>query len=197
MKKLSAKIKSKLDRGKTVTITTEKGTKITFNIEGKKAIANIGDYKDRASGGNLPAGEVYIPPNGFDGVEGVVVVDGSMRCDEGTKLLDEPLKLFVEKGKVVKIEGKYKALLEKTLLRCENRAKYPERVRSIGELGIGINPGAVLVGSSIMDEKVLGTAHVAIGSNYWFGGDIRTILHLDQVFMNPKIFIDGQEFKLS
>jgi len=97
---------------------------------------------------------------------------------------------------MVKIDGFYKGLLERTLCRCEDRAKFPERVRMIGEFGIGINPGAVLVGSSILDEKVLGTAHIAIGSNYWFGGDIRTILHLDQVFMNPKIYLDDKELKL-
>ena len=82
-------------------------------------------------------------------------------------------------------------LLEKTFQKYEDRAKYPYRVRHIGELGIGINPGAVLMGSTIMDEKVLGTAHIAVGSNYWFGGDIKTIFHGDQIFKNPRIFLDG------
>ena len=119
-----------------------------------------------------------------------------MRCDEGTMLLKEPLKLEIKEGRIVEIKGMYKGLLEKTLIRREDRAKYPERVRLIGELGIGINPKAVLIGSSILDEKVLGTAHVAIGSNAWFGGDIRTVLHLDQVFMAPKIFLDGELLKV-
>lgn len=192
MKKNGLKLKSKLDRAKEIRVKTLKGTDVVFNVEGKESIANVGDYKEAGSGGNIPAGEVYIPPKGINGVEGTVVVDGSMRCDEGTRPLKEPLKLVIEKGKLVKMEGAYKELLEETLVRREDRAKYPERVRLIGELGIGINPGAVLMGSSILDEKVLGTAHIAIGSNYWFGGDIRTILHLDQVFLNPRIFLDGK-----
>lgn len=189
-------LKNKLDRAKEIRIKTEKGTDIAFKVEGMKAVANVGDYREAGTGGNIPAGEVYIPPKGFEGVEGKVVIDGSMRGDEGTILLKEAMELAVEKGRVVKIEGAAKDWLEKNLTKYENWAKYPERVRMIGELGIGINPGAVLIGSSILDEKVLGTAHIAIGSNYWFGGAIRTVLHLDHVFLKPRIYIDGEELKV-
>jgi len=53
-----------------------------------------------------------------------------------------------------------------------------------------------LIGSTIMDEKVLGTAHIGIGSNHWFGGEIKTVYHGDQVFKNPKIYLDGKLLKL-
>ena len=66
----------------------------------------------------------------------------------------------------------------------------------IGELGIGFNPKINLMGAMVVDEKALGTAHIALGSNYWFGGDIYSISHLDQVFKNPLILFDGKEFKL-
>lgn len=196
MRKYGLKLKAKLDKAKEIRVKTDKGTDITFDVEGKEAVANTGDYKETGSGGNVPAGEVYIPPRGLEGVNGVVVVDGSLKTEEGTRLLKEPLKLMVEKGRVVKIEGEFRDLLEKTLVKAEDRAKYPERVRLVGELGIGINPKAVLMGSSILDEKVLGTAHIGIGSNYWFGGEVRTIVHLDQVFMNPKILVDGELVKV-
>lgn len=196
MKKEGLKLKNKLDRASQIRVKTDKGTDFVVNVENQQAVVNVGDYEKPGEGGNLPAGEVYIPPVGFEGVNGKIVIDGSMRCDEGTKLLNEPLTLTVEKGKVIKIEGFYKGLLERTLCHCEDRASFPERVRYIGEFGIGINPGAVLMGSSILDEKVLGTAHIAIGSNYWFGGKIKTILHLDQVFLNPKIYLDDKELKL-
>jgi aminopeptidase len=196
MAKKGLAIKKKLDKAKEVRVKTKAGTDLKFNVEGMKAIANVGNYYSEINGGNMPAGEVYIPPKGYYGVSGVLVVDGSMKSIEGAFLLDEPLKLFVEEGRIVKIEGKYSELLEKTFLQYENRAKYPYRVRHIGELGIGINPGAVLIGSTIMDEKVLGTAHVGIGSNYWFGGDIKTIFHGDQIFKNPRIFVDGVQLDL-
>ncbi|MBT4539394.1 aminopeptidase, partial [Candidatus Woesearchaeota archaeon] len=172
------------------------GTNVTFIVTGKKAIANIGEYHQLGEGGNMPAGEVYMPPEGYHGVYGKVVLDGSMKTDEGAVLLDEPVTLIIEKGRIVSITGKYAYLLEKTLQKYEDRAKYPYRVRHIGELGVGINPGAVLVGSTIIDEKVLGTAHIAIGSNAWFGGDIKTIFHGDQVFKDPTIYVDGKKMEL-
>ena len=191
MAKKGLAIKKKLDKAKEIRVKTEAGTDLRFNVEGMKAIANVGNYYSEINGGNMPAGEVYIPPKGYYGVNGVLVVDGSMKSIEGAFLLDAPLKLFIENGRIVKIEGKHAELLEKTFCQYENRAKYPYRVRHVGELGIGINPGAVLIGSTIMDEKVLGTAHVGIGSNYWFGGEIKTIFHGDQIFKGPRIFADG------
>ncbi len=188
-------IKKKWDKAKVIRVKTDAGTDITFNVDGMQAIANIGQYHGPGEGGNMPAGEVYIPPKGMEGVNGVFVIDGSMKTENGAILLNSPVKVFVENGRVVKLEGKQAAQLESTFEKFEDRAKYPERVRLVAELGIGINPGAVLIGSMIMDEKVLGTGHIAIGSNAWFGGVIKTIYHGDQVFKNPRYFIDGKEMK--
>jgi len=195
LKKKGLSIKKKWDKANTIRVRTELGTDVTFDVSDKKAVANIGQYHEPGTGGNMPAGEVYIPPQGFVGVNGIVIVDGSMKTVDGALLLDAPLTLYVKDGKVVKVEGKQAALLQKTFERFEARAKYPERIRHIGELGVGINPGAVLIGSMIMDEKVLGTGHVAVGSNSWFGGDIKTIYHGDQVFKNPVYYLDGKKMK--
>ena len=196
MKKKGLALKKILDSAKEIRIKTDAGTDLTFNVEGMISAINVGNYQEQGSGGNMPAGEVYIPPKGYYGVSGILVVDGSMKTAEGTILLDEPVKLYIEEGRVVKLEGKDAHLLEKTFQKYEDRAKYPYRVRHIGELGIGINPGAILIGSTIMDEKVLGTAHVGIGSNYWFGGDIRTVFHGDQIFKSPIISIDGKKISV-
>lgn len=192
IKRRSLWLKKRLDKAKEVRIKTAAGTDITFDVSGMTAVANNGNYKEKGSGGNIPAGEVYIPPKGFYGVNGVFVIDGSMKTTHGTLLIDEPVIVHVKEGRVVKLEGKYAPLLERTFLEYENRVKYPCRIRHIGELGIGINDGAVLIGSTLMDEKVRGTAHIAIGSNYWFGGEIRTVFHGDQILKNPIIYLDGE-----
>jgi aminopeptidase len=189
-------IKKKWDKASIINVKTDAGTDLTFNVEGKVAISNTGEYGEDGNGGNMPCGEVYIPPFGFEGVEGQVVVDASMKTDSGALLVQDPLTLKIQKGRIVKIEGKHAHLLEATLRKFEDRAKYPHRVRQIGELGVGINPGAVVIGSMIMDEKVMGTGHIAIGSNYWFGGDIKTIFHGDQVFKSPKYYVDGKKMDL-
>jgi len=189
----SQKIKAVLDKGKEIHATTEAGTDLYYNIKGKKAISAGGHYIVPASGGNLPAGEVYAPCRGKN-VDGRVIVDGSSRNRMGTLLVKEPIKIEIKKGSIVNIEGGEEAkLLQESLDWAYKKAKYPWGVKRIGEFGIGLNPKAELIGSIIMDEKVLGTSHIAIGSNYWFGGSIYAIIHLDQVFKNPRIFIDGEE----
>ena len=196
MQKQGLAIKKLWDKASTITVKTDAGTDVTFDVEGKEAIANTGEYGKEGSGGNMPCGEVYIPPKGFEGVNGTIVIDGSLKLDQGALLVDEPLTLIIKQGRVMKMEGKYASLLEKTLRAYQDRAKYPHRVRYIGELGIGINPSAVVIGSMIMDEKVFGTGHIAIGSNYWFGGDIKTIFHGDQVFKNPQFYVDGKKMDI-
>lgn len=196
MKKKGLAIKKMWDKAEEIRVKTDTGTDVTFNVSGMKAIANIGEYHEFGSGGNMPAGEVYIAPQGYHGVNGVVVIDGSIKTDNGALLIDEPVKMYIQEGRVVKVEGKYAYLLEETFQKYEERAKFPAHVRHIGELGIGINPGAVLIGSMIMDEKVLGTGHIAVGSNYWFGGDIKTVYHGDQIFKNPTYYVDGKKMDL-
>ncbi len=196
MQKKGRAIKKLWDKGKTLQIRSELGTDLTIDIEGMEAISNSGEYALLGKGGNLPAGEVYIAPRGMKGVMGKVVLDGSIRHEAGSKLLSSPLTMYIEQGSVVRMEGEDAALMEKTFSTFEARAKYPERVRLIGEVGIGINPGAVLIGLALMDEKVQGTAHVGVGSNAWFGGAIKTIFHGDQTFKNPTFYVDGKKMDL-
>ena len=96
-------------------------------------------------------------------------------------------------GKIRRKEGgKEDKELENTIKWADSVAKHPGSVRRICELGIGLNPKAKIIGATIVDDKVLGTAHIGIGSNYWFGGNIYAIIHLDQVFKDPKVYFDGK-----
>jgi len=192
----SQQVKSILDNGNEIHAVTEAGTDLYYNIKSKTAVSADGNYILPGTGGNLPAGEVYIPCLGKK-VEGKVVVDASSRNRFGTLLIKKPITFQVEKGSVINIEGGEEAkLLQESLNWAEKKAKFPWGIRRIGELGIGLNPKAELIGSMIMDEKVLGTGHVALGSNYWFGGSIYAMTHLDQVFKNPKILVDDEELKV-
>tara|TARA_Y100000031_G_C8216023_1_gene383371 strand:+ start:521 stop:1594 length:1074 start_codon:yes stop_codon:yes gene_type:complete len=196
MAKRGNHIKEILSAGSEVNVKTALGTDINFDISGKDAIANIGDYYNFGHGGNIPAGETYIPPNGKNGVNGKFVIDASLRHKNGTSLPKHPVTIHVENGDVIDYEGQEEAQwLKETIEQAKERAKRPDNVGKVCELGIGINPNAKLIGSTIIDEKVLGTCHIAIGSNKWFGGDIKTIVHLDQVMNNPEIYVDGKLLK--
>lgn len=190
------KVRKMFDNAKEIRVTTDAGTDLYYNVDGIEGISADGNYTEKGSGGNLPAGEVYAPPNGKK-VHGKVVIDGSSRVQNGTMLIKEPITLTVEEGDIVKIEGGEEAKeLESTLQWAASIAKNPGSVRRICELGIGLNSRAKLIGATIVDDKVLGTAHIGIGSNYWFGGTIYAIVHLDQVFKNPKIYFDGRLLEL-
>ena len=105
--------------------------------------------------------------------------------------------LTIENGGVVGIEGGEEAkVLNESLDWATMKAKYPWGIRRLGEIGIGINPGAKMTAATIVSEKALGTAHVGIGSNAWFGGSVYAITHFDQVFKNPKIYFDGKVMKI-
>jgi hypothetical protein len=195
MHKKALEIKKKLDKAKIVRVKTKLGTDLTIDITDMESRINSGNYFNPGEGGNIPAGEVYIAPRGKYNVNGILFIDGSIRTLNGGLLLQEPLKLIIKDGRIIDIIGLDKEILEETFKAYEDRAKYPNRVRLVGEFGIGINPKAVLVGTTVLDEKVMGTAHLGIGSNYWFGGEIKTIFHGDQVFKNPEIYLDDKKLK--
>jgi len=186
------KMKNALDFGKEIVVKTAKGTDLRLDVKGRTAITNDGDYSRTPGGGNIPAGEVYVAP--CKNVNGVVVIDGTVKHHWGTVKVKDPVKMVIEDGSVVDIEGGFEAdLLRKSIEWGGRHAKHPALVSRIGELGIGINPGASLIGATIVDEKSVGTAHIALGSNYWFGGTIYTIMHLDQIFKNPTIYVDEKK----
>ena len=190
------KLRQLFDETDEIHITTKAGTDLYYNIKGINGISADGNYTISGSGGNLPAGEVYAPPNGKR-IEGKIVIDGSSRVQNGTILAKEPITLKVEDGNIIEISGGKEAKeLENTLNWAASVAKHPGSVRRICELGIGLNPKAKIIGATIVDDKVLGTAHIGIGSNYWFGGNIYAIIHLDQVFKNPKFEFDGKVMEI-
>src|SRR5262249_22759822 len=138
---------------------------------------------------NIPTGEAYIAPIEHI-AEGSVVINGSF---PGADLpADKEVVLTFERGRL-KLEacsfpqngaGAYcKKLISSALAH--------DPAVHIGELGIGLNPGIQSVaGLTILDEKVCGTAHIAIGANAVFGGQISAPYHVDMVFYPISIALD-------
>ncbi|MFH1331798.1 MAG: aminopeptidase [archaeon] len=194
--KVGEKIKQELDWAREIRIITLSGTNLKVDVTGHKALSNTGYVKEQGSGGNIPAGEVYIAPTKH-GVDGQVVIDGSSRHKHGTMLINKPIKVTISRGMITKVEGGEEAkILQNSIDWIKNRVRQPSSASMIGELGIGINPRAKIIGATIVDEKAYGTAHLGIGGNYWFGGHVFSSLHLDQVFRNPIIMVDGKELKM-
>jgi len=144
-----------------------------------------GDLRERGSFGNLPAGEAYIAPIETEG-DGALVVDGSLA---GYGLLRRPLRLHLRNGRIVEASGEAADWLLSTLDAGSLRGG-----RTVAELGIGVNPGAQIIGTNIVDEKARGTAHLAFGTNVSFGGVNDAGVHIDAVLLKPTLFLDGVRF---
>jgi len=119
---------------------------------------------------------------------GLIVCDGSIGDIGNVK---KPLKMFVERGKIIKIESEDQQLVED----IEKLISIDEEAKILGELGIGLNPGAKLTGNLLEDEKALKTAHIAFGNNEDMeGGQNKSKTHRDFLFYKPTMnvtFKDG------
>ncbi len=180
IKKLVKRLKHKRE----VRLISDLGTDITFDLSGMEWKLDTGICSMPGDFTNLPGGEAFIPPFNSNGV---FVVDGSFG-DMG--ILKSPLEFQVRNNRVVEVRGKNSRQLIKKLDAAGAAA------RNVAELGIGMNPEAKLIGIVLEDEKVYGTAHIALGDNSTFGGTVRAGIHWDGIIRSPRIFIDGRELKL-
>ncbi|MEC5423208.1 aminopeptidase [Virgibacillus sp. C22-A2] len=177
VEKLTKKYCQVLEQGEHVEIVKE-NLSLSFSIKGRSSIPSVGVFRNKGESGNLPSGESYIAPL-EDSANGRIVIDGAI---SGIGVLDEPVELTVEKGRLIAATGENgKRLLE---LLGEGKG------RTIAEFGIGTNNKARLTGNVLEDEKVFGTIHIAFGSNKPFGGITEAGVHIDCVVKSPTVYID-------
>lgn len=204
LRKTSAKLKKAFDKAHTAHITSDLGTDLVIGLRGRKAFTDDGNFSKPGTGGNLPAGEMYISPE-LGSSEGTLVYDGCISSDRGVILIKEPIRIKVRRNLVTEIRGGIEAgQLRATLERARKSTRrfaaegkvakrdlpgYLENIRNLGELGIGLNEKARIVGNMLEDEKVFRTCHIAIGSNY--DEDAKALIHLDGLIRNPTIEIMG------
>ena len=181
----TASLVATVNKAEWIRVTTPNGTDMTICKQGRHAEGDDGLLTAPGSFGNLPAGEAYLAP--LEGKShGVMVIEWGP-----TRKLDEPLRLIVENGVAVGIEGNdsHRAKLE---------ARFAENAncRNIAELGIGTNDKASRPDNVLEAEKILGTIHIALGDNTGFGGTVSAPFHEDYVFYQPTltaIMADGSE----
>lgn len=192
LQKKAEKVKRQLDSARELHIQTKAGTDLSVKIETRKAHTAAGIYTEPGKGGNAIPAETYIAPDAR-GANGKVVIDGSIRTTNKTHIVHQPASFEVKDSNIISWNKTTESkLLQESIKWAHTKSKHPWGIRRIGEIGIGLNENASIVGSTIIDEKTANTAHVAIGSNSWFGGDVYSIIHLDQVFKNPIFKIDGR-----
>jgi leucyl aminopeptidase (aminopeptidase T) len=168
-----------LKEAKQIHITTEEGTNLILGVKDRLFSGDVGVKPGEMC--NLPCGEIYCAPIETE-ADGVVVFNASVG-DIG--ILETPLKVYLENGRIIKFDSEDKNLVNK----ITDLQNVDEDSMVIGELGIGINPKAVITGNMLEDEKALGTAHLAFGNNADFpgGGNNNSKIHRDYLFYRPTI----------
>ena len=144
-----------------VVVHTGENCELNLELTGRKWLVDAGD-------GDLPCGEIYIAPV-EDRTNGTVFFEEFWLEDE--KYTNVTLQ--VENGEVTGSSDEAVA---------KHFAGMPRENRVVCELGLGMNPNVKnLCGYTVLDEKMAGTFHIAVGANVMFGGANQATDHTDFV----------------
>ncbi len=175
-------------KGRRARVTTDLGTDVTLNIEGRVGNCCSGIVTVGGDLGSPPDIESNVSPVEADS-EGVLIVDGSIPYP-GLGLLQDTVLFRVRGGRISDIECKRNGALVKQLDGLFSLHD-PAATRVLAELGLGFNDKASLSGVMLSDEGAAGTGHFGFGSNSTVGGKNSVPFHLDCVFRKPTVVVDG------
>ncbi|SCX10102.1 Thermophilic metalloprotease (M29) [Lachnospiraceae bacterium YSD2013] len=170
------KLKAVNEGYKGVTIKTGEGKySLELSFEGREWEIDAGD-------GDIPCGEISIAPveaatNGEVFFEKIYLPDAE---NPRAKVSFEGVVLTVKGGVVTTTsDSELNKLIE----------AYGPANATVCELGIGLNPGVTsLCGCAVLDEKMIGTFHIAIGDNTMFGGTNEADFHTDMIGKGELIY---------
>jgi len=167
-------------------IKTPAGTDLEFDNNPKYPVdCDAGDASE--PGMFFLAGQIAWTPE-LETINGKIVFDGSV--DPPVGLLDEPIELTIEEGKVVEIDGGKEAQeFERWLKSFDD----PNMFR-LAHISYGFNPGAKLSGNVLEDERIWGCTEWGLGyisgHNYPPDG-IDAPSHTDGICLNSTVWADG------
>jgi aminopeptidase len=169
--------------GKEEVRITAPGTDVKLGVAGRKFVPCVGEH-------NMPDGEFFTGPV-EDSVEGEVSF--SFPATYGGREV-AGVRFRFEAGRVVDASAERGEEFLVSMLDTDDGA------RRLGELGIGTNYG-ISTGTKeiLLDEKIGGTVHMAIGMSYpETGGVNSSAVHWDMVCdLRPggSITVDGEEIQ--
>jgi len=185
LNKFQAKVVELTRKAENMHITTTVGTDISFKNDPNLPITYESGYAD-TPGSHFMIGQIGWAPI-YESIEGLIVFDGSLSPPIG--LLRNPIKLYVKKGKIEKIEGGIEATIFESWLKNLN----DENMFLLAHVCYGFHPNAILSGNILEDERVWGCIEWGIGSV-----DPGTLppngrqakSHCDGICLNASIWLD-------
>lgn len=183
-KLISLSARNKIDKARTIHITTQKGTDISFDVDNRKAGVFNGEsgFINKCASASF---EIYIAPNEYK-TNGRVILDGSLGY---LGLVNEDTEISFKDGYIDYIENNKTGRKLKEFLKSFN----DKEMYLAGELGIGLNKYSRCIGRSyIEDESAYSTFHIGMGRNISLGGAHEARGHFDIVIHDPTIKTDKE-----
>ena len=167
---------------------------VRIQAEGTDLRLSVADRRWLNSDGkrNMPSGEVFTGPV-EDSANGTVRFTIPSR-PRGVEVDD--VELTFSEGRVVDARAARGDDYLKATLATDAGARY------LGELGIGTNPGIDrATGSTLLDEKIAGTIHLALGRSYpETGASNESAVHWDLICdlrQGGELSVDGEPLDLA
>jgi aminopeptidase len=178
------RIVDRLSRAREIRIEAE-GTDLKLRVDGRTWINSDGKH-------NMPSGEVFTGPL-EDSANGTIrfTVPSSPRGVEVTGV-----ELTFADGEVRRASAERGQTYLETALATDPGARF------LGELGVGTNAGIDrATGSTLLDEKMAGTVHLALGRSYpETGGVNESAVHWDLICdlrQGGRLSADGEPIGLT
>jgi len=183
--KLGRRIGALLAKASTIRMTSAAGTDLRASVVGRPVQYETGIFRNPGDFAALPDSELNISP--VEGSsEGVIV--GTVRLMGYGIIRDEPITIEVKNGMVGAIRGGNGAqYLERTLDSFNDPS-----ARNLAEFAVGLNPMCRPYATNLEDLGKLGFGHHGIGSNYAIGGKVKAPCHIDVIYSEASLEIDGQ-----
>ncbi len=170
-------------------VTTPAGTDIEFQNDPIRPVFTEGVVAEKP-GDYMLIGQVDWAPI-EESLKGTIVFDGSVWPPDDLGLITNPIRLKVEEGKVVSIDGGREA---RTFTKWLDSFDDPA-MRNVAHIAYGCNPGAKLSGLIVEDERVWGSVEWGLGyqGEGFLGRAGPAKTHTDGICLNASVWIDGQQ----
>lgn len=183
--RIGRRIGAIMAEGRTIRMTAAGGTDLTAEITGRPIQYETGLFREPGQFAALPNSELNISP--VEGTaEGVIV--GDVRLMGYGVIREEPVSITVKEGVVTGVTGgKAADYLWETLRSFKDLSAY-----NLAEFAVGLNPASRSYATNLEDLGRRGFGHNGIGSNYAIGGSVAAPCHIDVIYAEATLEIDGR-----
>lgn len=189
LKEFQEKITDMTQKARKMKVTNPAGTDLTFDNGPDRPVLCETGFADEP-GAHFLGGQIGWAPV-EETINGTIVFDGSFSGggEANLGILKDPIELTVEKGKIARIEGGNEAKFVESWLKSFN----DPNMYNMAHICYGFNPGAILTGICLEDERVWGCTEWGIGYQgpMMKGKAGPAATHADGICLNSSVWLDG------